>query len=124
MREVFAKVADSKQPYRYPLEGVLTLICLAMMCGQHGEREIARWAQAQRWQLAERLGFPREKMPSLGTIQEALRRIPPALFTQLISEWAEQVLQAHGDSEGKGIAIDGKVVRGSRTDEQNAPCIS
>lgn len=120
LREVFGKVEDRKQPYNYPLAGVLTLICLAMMCGQQREREIARWAQAQRWQLAERLGFPREKMPSLGTIQEALRRIPPPMFTQLISEWAEQVLQAHGDSGGIGIAIDGKAVRGSRTEEQSA----
>lgn len=120
LREVFANIPDSKQPYTYRLEGVLTLICLAMMCGQNGEREIARWAQAQRWDLAERLGFPREKMPSLGTIQEALRRIPPSQFTQLVSEWAEQVVQAHGETEGKGIAIDGKVVRGSRTGDQAA----
>lgn len=120
LRDVFAKIPDSKAPYAYPLEGVLTLICLAMMCGQNGEREIARWAQSQRWDLAERLGFPREKMPSLGTIQEALRRIPPTLFTSLVSDWGEQVLQAHGDTQGKGIAIDGKVVRGSRTNEQDA----
>jgi hypothetical protein len=120
LREAFAKLPDSKQPYAYPLEGVLTLICLAMMCGQNGEREIARWAHAQRWNLAERLGFPREKMPSLGTIQEALRRIPPAIFTQIISEWAEQVFQAQGTTEGEGIAIDGKVVRGSRTADQRA----
>jgi hypothetical protein len=70
--------------------------------------------------LAERLGFPREKMPSLGTIQETLRRIPPVMFTQIVSEWAEQVFQAQGSTEGEGIAIDGKVVRGSRTDEQRA----
>ncbi len=120
LREVFAQVPDSKQPYTYPLEGVLTLICLAMMCGQNGEREIARWAQAQRWTLPERLGFPREKMPSLGTIQEALRRVPPQTFTRLVSAWAEQIFQAQGQSAGEGIAMDGKVVRGSRTDEHDA----
>jgi hypothetical protein len=120
LREVFAQIPDSKEPYSYPLEGVLTVICLAMMCGQNGEREIARWAQAQRWDLAERLGFPREKMPSLGTIQEALRRVPPEVFTRLVSEWAELIFQARGRAEGEGIAIDGKVVRGSRTNEQNA----
>ncbi|MCP5088044.1 MAG: ISAs1 family transposase [Rhodobacteraceae bacterium] len=120
LREALAQLPDTKQPYEYPLEGVLTLICLAMMCGQNGEREIARWAQAQRWALPERLGFPREKMPSLGTIQEALRRIPPTTFTRVVSEWAESVLQVQGASEGEGIAIDGKVVRGSRTDDQSA----
>ena len=53
-------------------------------------------------------------------IQEALRRIPPAILTQSVSEWAEQVFQAQGSTEGEGIAIDGKVVRGSRTDDQDA----
>lgn len=120
LREAFARLPDSKHPYRYPLEGVLTVICLAMMCGQNGEREIARWAQAHRWVLPERLGFPPEKMPSLGTIQEALRRIPPAIFTQIVSEWAEAIFQGQGNTAGQGIAIDGKVVRGSRTDAQSA----
>lgn len=120
LREVFAQLSDSKQPYIYPLEGVLSLICLAMMCGCNGEREIARWSQAQRWTLPERLGFPRERMPSLGTIQEALRRIPPAELTQITSEWAEQIFASQGSTAGEGIAIDGKVVRGSRTEEQDA----
>lgn len=120
LREAFARLPDSKQPYRYPLEGVLTLICLAMMCGQNGEREVARWAQAQRWVLPERLGFPREKMPSLGTIQEALRRIPPAILTQIVGEWAEAVVRSQGNTSEQGIAIDGKVVRGTRTDSQSA----
>jgi hypothetical protein len=120
LRAAFAKIPDSKQPYTYPLEGVLTLIGLAMMCGKNGEREIARWAQAQRWTLAERLGFPREKMPSLGTIQEALRRVPAAVFSRVISEWTESVFQAYGRPAGAGVAIDGKVVRGSRTPDQSA----
>jgi hypothetical protein len=115
-----SQIPDSKEPYRYPLEGVLTMICLAMMCGQNGEREIARWAQGQRWTLPERLGSPREKMPSLGTIQEALRRIPPLKLTQIVSDWAEQAFEAQGATEGQAIAIDGKVVRGSRTEERSA----
>jgi hypothetical protein len=120
LREAFAKIPDSKQPYDYPLEGVLTLIGLAMMCGCNGEREIARWAQRQRWSLPERLGFPREKMPSLGTLQEALRRVEPAVFTQVVSEWAETIFQAQAERAGQGVAIDGKVVRGSRTEDQSA----
>jgi hypothetical protein len=59
-------------------------------------------------------------MPSLGTIQEALRRIPPAIFTRIVSEWVEAVFQGQGSTEGQGIAIDGKVVRGTRTDTQSA----
>jgi hypothetical protein len=120
LREALAKIPDRKKPYDYPLEGVLTLISLAMMCGCNGEREIARWAQRQRWMVPERLGFPREKMPSLGTIQEALRRVDPQLFTQVVSEWAESILQIRGESEGQGVSIDGKLLRGSRTADQAA----
>ncbi len=120
LREAFAKIPDSKKPYTYPLEAVLTLISLAMMCGCNGEREIARWAQRQRWTLPERLGFPREKMPSFGTIQEALRRVDPEVFTRVVSEWAESIFQARTASAGHGVAIDGKVVRGSRTEDQSA----
>jgi hypothetical protein len=115
-----AKIPDRKRPYDYPLEDVLTLISLAMMCGSNGEREIARWGQRQRWGLPERLGFPREKMPSLGTIQETLRRVDPQVFTQVVSEWAESVFQAQAGTQGQGVSIDGKVMRGSRTTEQSA----
>ncbi len=117
LREVFAGIPDSKEPYSYPLEGVLTLICLAMMCGCNEVREMVRWAQAYRWVLPERLGFPREKMPSLGTFQEALGRIDVAVFTGLVSAWAEMVLKAHGHEGLEAVAIDGKVVRGSGSDE-------
>lgn len=120
LREAFARLPDTKAPYAYSMEGVLTVICLAMMCGCNGEREIARWAQLQRWTLPERLGFAREKMPSLGTIQEALRRIDPAAFTRVVSEWAETVFQTQTDHAEPGVAIDGKVVRGSRTADQSA----
>jgi len=120
LREALAKIPDSKRPYDYPLEGVLTVISLAMMCGCNGEREIARWAQRQRWTLPERLGFAREKMPSLGTIQEALRRVDPQVFTEAVSEWAETILQNQGESKSQGVSIDGKLVRGSRTPDQAA----
>jgi hypothetical protein len=59
-------------------------------------------------------------MPSWGTIQEAWRRISPLVYTQIVSEGAEQVFQAQSATEGQGIARDGKVVRGRRMEDQSA----
>lgn len=116
LREALAKIPDRRDPYQYPLEGVLTLMCLAMMSGCNQVREIARWAQAYRWELPERLGFPREKMPSLGTFQDVLQRVDPEAFERVVSTWADAVLRAHGRDGLEAVAIDGKVVKGSGTE--------
>jgi hypothetical protein len=118
LREAFAQLADYRENPRYPLEGLLTFICLAMMCGCNGLREIARWGQIHRWELSERLGFERYQMPKYGTIRRLLMRLDEHAFTAVISEWGEQVLATYGQETAlSGIAIDGKTLRGTRTDE-------
>lgn len=116
LREIFESIEDTRSPYWYPLSGVLTLICLATMCGCHEVRAIARWGNHFRWDLAERLGFPREKMPTFSTIQDALDRVNDAELSQLIGQWGDEILTAHGHEGLQGIAIDGKTLRGSRTE--------
>ena len=60
LRGAFAQMPDYRQAStQYPLEGLLTLMCLAMLCGCNHVKEIARWAQDKRWYLPERLGFKR-----------------------------------------------------------------
>lgn len=118
LRETFTQMPDYRQASaQYPLEGLLTLMCLAMLCGCNHVQEIARWAQDRRWDLPERLGFRRERMPSLGTLQRLNRHLDEHGFAQLIAGWGEEVLAAYGQGEGIGVAIDGKKLRGSRTDE-------
>ena len=117
LREAFESLHDPREPYRYPLSGVLTLICLATMCGCHEVRAIARWGKHYRWELAERLGFPREKMPSFSTVQDALNRVNDEVLSQVIGRWGDEMLRAYGHQGLQGIAIDGKTLRGSRTDE-------
>lgn len=56
LRAAFEAVPEFRAWHQYALAGVLPL-CLAMMRGCKGEREIARWGQAQRWTLAGRSGF-------------------------------------------------------------------
>ena len=117
LRELFECLEDSRSPYHYPLSGVLTLVCLATLCGCSEVRAIARWGKAHRWELPERLGFPREKMPSFATVQDALKRVDEVAFARIIASWGEEILSAHGHGELQGIAIDGKTLRGSRTSD-------
>ena len=117
LREAFAQIPDWREDPRYPLAGLLTLICLAMLCGCNGIHEIERWAQRQRWTLAERLGFRREKMPKYGMIRRTLLNVDEVAFGRIVAEWGNEVLKVYGKETLPGVAIDGKVVRGTREGE-------
>ena len=56
-------------------------------------------------------------MPSLGTLQRLNRHLDEQGFAHLVAAWGEDVLAAYGQCAGIGVAIDGKKLRGSRTDE-------
>ncbi|SRR5581483_2948351 len=115
LREAFEAVEEYRRWHKYDLAGLLTFLCLAMMCGCNGEREIARWGQAQRWSLAERLGFKGYRMPSLGTIQRVVRELDGERFAQVVGAWGQQALQAYGGDLAH-ISVDGKSLHGSATD--------
>jgi hypothetical protein len=117
LREIFARIPDWRENPRYPLEGLLTLISLAMLCGCNGIREIERWAQIHRWTLAERLGFRRHQMPKYGMIRRTLLHVDEAAFSQAVAEWGGEVLSLYGKEPVPAIAIDGKRVRGTRQNE-------
>jgi len=113
LREAFAAIKDYRQNPDFPLEGLLCFVCLAMMCGCNGLREIERWGQRHRWELAERLGFPRHQMPKYGTIRRLLLRLDEQAFAAVVHEWGEQVLAIYGQEALTGVAIDGKTLRGT-----------
>jgi len=114
LREAFEAVPEFRQWHHYELAGILTFVCLAMMCGCNGEREIARWGQAHRWDLSERLGFAHYRMPSLGTIQRVVRQLDGEAFAKVVGAWGQRALAAYG-KDLTGIGIDGKTLHGSAT---------
>lgn len=117
LREILDEIPDESSPYLYPLGGVLTLICLGMMCGLDEIRAIARWGKELRWDLSSRLGFPNDRMPSFTTLQMALKRVDRDDLMDRISAWGEAILTAYGHEGWQGLALDGKKLRGSRTEE-------
>jgi hypothetical protein len=117
LKEELGQIKDDRAWCEYPLVGVLMMMCLAIMCGCTSIREIARWGQERRWALSERLGFRRNRMPSEKELRLILGRVDRAGLEAIVREWGEAIWQ---ELKGEGlpaIAMDGKKLRGSRTDD-------
>lgn len=117
LREALKQISDERQDPQYPLADVLTLICLGMLCGCNSVRAIARWVKRHRWELRERFAFRRKKLPGLGTLQRVIWQVDAQALALVVGQWGEAVLQGYGQSELEGIALDGKTLRGSATQE-------
>jgi hypothetical protein len=93
---------------------MLGLVLLGTLHGQSSLRGIWVWAQ-QHWpQLWQPLGFRSPRFPALTTLWSLLARLESARLEQITSGWLEAWL----DSPAEAISGDGKVLRGSRRDEQ------
>jgi len=117
LRARFEQLADEREWCEYPLAGVLTLLSLAVMCGCNHIREVERFGEEHRWELSARLGFRRNRMPCEKTFRNVLKVLDIEGFTQIVAEWGEKTLHELGQAEMPALAIDGKTLRGSRTDE-------
>jgi hypothetical protein len=117
MREVLEEIADprSRLGKRYPLVAILMLVCAAMLCGHDNLNQIAIWGQTQGAEFLKALGFARGRAPKKSTLYEVLGALDAGELEQILREWAESVLrELGGEGALQGVAIDGKVLRGSK----------
>lgn len=124
--EVLAEIDDPRHPKgtRHPLAAILSLCVVAMMAGAKTPKAIANW-----WQnriglgpFLERLGFTKEYGPSKSTLYLVLSMITVEQFEAKVSQWIEENwgdLPQLGEDEYEGIALDGKMLRGSRKQGAN-----
>lgn len=87
---------------------------LGTLHGQSSLRGIWVWAQEHWPQIWQPLGFRSPRFPALTTLWSLLARLEPATLEQILSGWGASWL----DQPGGGSSGDGKVLRGSRRDEQ------
>lgn len=112
-----ASVPDSRksQGKRHPLSAVLALAVAAVASGAESLTAISQWGREQRSELLQRLGFTHWPGPCVATLHRILRDLDVAALEAALTAWWQSWLPSGG-----GLAIDGKTLRGSASDQQPA----
>ncbi len=124
--DMLESVTDPRSPRgkRHALTFVLAICVVATLAGAKGYREIASHAADMPRPLQRKLGAKwdwfkfRYSYPSMQTIRNVLTGIDAAGLDRITCAWL--FAQARKDVEGEWeIALDGKVMRGAWTDEND-----
>ncbi len=124
--DMLASVTDPRSPQgiQHILEFVLAVCVVAMLAGAKNYREIAGHAADIPQPLLRKLGAEwswfrlRYKYPSESTIRNVLTRIDAAELDLVTGAWLFARARKRGTAEWE-IALDGKVMRGAWTDEND-----
>jgi hypothetical protein len=101
-----AQLDDSRHAkgIRHQQLSSLTIMVMAMLCGQSSLKGIARFARAHVELLAQHIPLPRNKPPSYSTLQRLSHQLDFEQLCEGFNRWMEQYCQA------EAIAIDGKSI--------------
>jgi predicted transposase YbfD/YdcC len=113
LKDHFAAIADPRSgpAQQHELLDILLIAVCAMLCGAEGFTDIALWGRCQHDWLKTWLALP-NGIPSHDTFNRVFGMIAPAEFADCFQSWTQALRQAVA---GELIAIDGKTLRGSRT---------
>lgn len=131
LREVLAGVPDPRQRRgkRHEFEGILMLICAAMLCGCENANQIATWGASQSRDTLRLLGFKRGTSISKSALYEVASQIDADDLERRLMPWVESVVaemeaggvatvtglpEATASSSLTAVALDGKTLRGSK----------
>ena len=114
---MLSKIKDPRKDKgkRHPLDAILALMVVGMMCGHRGYNPTAIWARSQP-DLAKALGFTHKQTPAGSTIHNLLKRLDVVEVEKILTEWVTTVLESRPDLTGgfDAVAIDGKTMRASK----------
>ncbi len=113
--DVLSEVKDFRksQGRRHPLGAVLALACAATVRLQE-LRAMADWGKNYGKELAQALGFPGGRTPSVGTLHTIFRHLDKKDLEAKLSAWAQCVLKHSQPTKAAVVALDGKTLRGSQ----------
>jgi len=114
--DVLSAITDprSRQGIRYPFKSVLALAVMATLSGMRSYEAIAEWAGDVSKELLRELRCWCWRAPSEPTFRRVLQSIDADEVDAVVGKWVE------GQSKGKAVALDGKVIRGSGDGEAPA----
>ncbi len=110
--ERLAELTDprDRRGRQYPLVPLLTLCLVGILAGHSTLAGIADFGRLRSRRLGHALGFTRGTMPCPNTLSNLLRALDPDHLDRIIGAW---LADRHPGGWGH-LAIDGKVIRGSR----------
>lgn len=110
--DCFSMIPDPRSPLgkRHPLEAILTLCSVAMLCGSRSLYAIAQFGRDRGQAFAAALGFTREETPCCTTLHNLFLALDQAAFEAAIARWTAAAADAHGWTI---VSLDGKTLRGS-----------
>lgn len=120
VHQILKTIPDPRrgQGRRYDLAYLLTCLAAAMLCGRNSTLAVAEWCRDHQ-ELLEKLFGPRKfYCPDDSLYRKLLPRLDAVQVEAAIGDWIRATLLAQPDEP---IALDGKTVRGARTDEEKAP---
>ncbi len=116
--ECFSSVPDPRARFgkRHPLEAILTLCSVAMLCGCRSVFAIAQFGRDRGKQFATALGFTREQTPCCTTLHTLFGALDVPAFER--ARWRAGRRTPPTRARGwTAVALDGKTLCGS-TDVQ------
>lgn len=112
--EAFSELADPRwRKCRYALEEILLSALCAVLCGVEDWESMSLWSRTQLAWLRGILPFA-NGIPSPDTYRRVFAALNPRAFERCFIEWMATLCP---NLAGCHVAIDGKSVRGSRTDD-------
>lgn len=103
---------------RHPLKTMLGALVVGLLCGHKGYTNIAMWLRRQP-AVAKALGFTRRETPCVATFHNLLKALDVVELEQTLTHWVMEAYQRYPffDRPLTGVAIDGKSLRGTHTQE-------
>lgn len=111
------QVPDTRQSQgkRHPLAAMLSLACVALLCGRQTILGISDWVSDYGKPYLRPFGFTYPEPPGQATWYRVLGGIDWAELEAGTYAWAQQVLRVLADNSIlQGVAVDGKTLRGSK----------
>lgn len=109
------------QGRRYPLESVMLIALMAMVCGCDDGDGMEAWGKANEVWLASFLELP-HGVPTQDVFLSVFASLDPAALGAVLRSWAA-LLSARLKGDGKHIAVDGKTSRRSHDSAGGTPAL-
>ena len=122
LHEIFAQVPDPRhaQGKRHPLPAILSLMCVATLCGYKTYSAMVEWGKYHGSGYLRMLGFTRDTPPVQSTLCALLQGLDAQALEAAIGQWIESVVATLPPDRVEAWALDGKTLRGSK--KQGADC--